>query len=227
MARTGIRSAAGRDLFEMAVRGLFTGPLEETSFLHLLFLVHAHDSINTLFSIEKGSQENLIDGGAVSMAQGMAASLGDAVCLDAPVRSLTQHDDRVEVEADGLRVTAGRAVVAIPPALISDIAFDPALPTDRAALYRSAVAGPESKTLVVYDEPFWRAEGFSGQSAEPGSVSEVTLDASPSTGRPGVIASFTFGSVAARAASMDGPERRRGCGRGAHRPLRAQGGGSR
>ena len=100
-------------------------------------------------------------------------------------------------------------MVAIPPALISDIAFDPALPSDRAALYRSAVAGPESKTLVVYDEPFWRAEGFSGQSAEPGSVSEVTLDASPSTGKPGVIASFTFGSVAARAASMDDAERRR------------------
>ena len=42
------------------------------------------------------------------------------------------------------------------------------LPDDRLALYRNAVAGPESKTLVVYDEPFWRADGFSGQTAGPG-----------------------------------------------------------
>jgi monoamine oxidase len=208
LERAGIRSAAGRDLFDMAVRGLFTGPLEETSFLHLLFLVHSHGSINTLFSIENGSQENLIDGGAVSMARGLAGALGDAVRLHSPVRAVTQLEDRVVVAADGVTVNARHAVVAIPPALIGDIAFQPALPDDRAALYRAAVAGPESKTLVVYEEPFWRGEGFSGQSAEPGSVSEVTLDASPAAGRPGVIASFTFGTVAERAASMDPTDRR-------------------
>ena len=44
------------------------------------------------------------------------------------------------------------------------------LPDDRTTLYRKAIAGPESKTLVVYDEPFWRADGFSGQTSEPGSA---------------------------------------------------------
>ena len=51
--------------------------------------------------------------------------------------------------------------------LALEISFDPVLPEDRRALYSSAVAGPETKTLVVYDEPFWRSDGFSGQSAEP------------------------------------------------------------
>lgn len=74
-------------------------------------------------------------------------------------------------------------------------------------LYRAAVAGPESKTLVVYDEPFWRAGGFSA-AAEPGSVSEVTIDASPRAGRPGVLASFTFGAVAERVDALDPAERR-------------------
>ena len=60
----GIRTKIGRDLFEMAVRGLFTGDLNDVSFLHLLFLVRAHGSINTLFSIENGAQENMVDGGA-------------------------------------------------------------------------------------------------------------------------------------------------------------------
>ena len=61
--RTRIRTPIARDLFEMAVRGLFAADLNEVSFLHLLLLVHGHGSINTLFSIEGGSQENMVVGG--------------------------------------------------------------------------------------------------------------------------------------------------------------------
>jgi monoamine oxidase len=209
LEHSGIRTTVARDLFEMAVRGLFTGDLNDTSFLHLLFLVRAHGSINTLFSIEGGSQENMVDGGAGSIAHRMAATLGDSVRLSAPVRSITQRNDQVVVEADGLSVSARHAVVSVPPVLVLDIAFDPVLPEDRQALYSRAAAGPETKTLVVYDEPFWRAEGFSGQSAEPKSAAEVTLDATPASGSPGVIASFSFGAVAERVGALDPAERRR------------------
>src|SRR4051812_18692920 len=126
--QSGIRKGIAYDLFEMAVRGLFTGDLNDTSFLHLLFLVRAHGSINNLFSIEKGSQENLVDGGAGSMAQKMAAELGGAVRLGAPVRLVSQRDDRVLVDTGSLEVTARHAVVAVPPVLALDIAFDPVLP---------------------------------------------------------------------------------------------------
>jgi len=207
--RSGVRTKVARDLFDMAVRGLFTGPLDETSYLHLLFLVRAHGSINTLFSIKGGAQENMMEGGAGLMAQRMAESLGDAVHLGAAVRSVTQRQGRVEIEATDVSVWARHVVVCVPPVLALEIEFDPALPDDRRALYTGAVAGPESKTLLVYDEPFWRADGFSGQSAGPGSAAEVTLDASPAAGRPGVIASFTFGSVAERVERLEHGERRR------------------
>jgi monoamine oxidase len=207
--RSGIRSGIGRDLFEMAVRGLFTGDLNDTSFLHLLFLVRAHGSINTLFSIEGGSQENMVVGGAGSIARRVADDLGDAVRLSSSVRSIAQRDDHVLVGTDALTVWARHAVVTVPPALALGITFDPVLPDDRLTLYRNAVAGPESKTLVVYDEPFWRADGFSGQTSEPGSASEVTLDASPASGTPGVIASFAFGKVAEHFDALDPTERRR------------------
>jgi monoamine oxidase len=209
VARCGIRTPVARSLFEMAVRGLFTGDLNDTSFLHLLYLVHSHGSIDTLFSIENGAQENLVDGGAGTTAMRIADELGDAVRLNAPVRGIAYDDDHVVVDADGARVSARYAVLTLPPSLVPDIDFDPKLPEDRLALYRAAVAGPESKTLVVYDEPFWRADGFSGQTAEPGSASEVTIDASPSSGQPGVIASFTFGSVARRVDALDPDVRRR------------------
>jgi len=207
--RTRIRTPIARDLFEMAVRGLFATDLKDVSFLHLLLLVHAHGSINRLFSIEGGAQENMVVGGAGEIARRVADGLGDAVCLGAPVRSVTQQDDRVLIEADGHAVSARRAIVAVPPALAAEIAFDPALPTDRLTLYQHAPAGIETKTLVVYDEPFWRADGFSGQTAAPGTAAEVTLDASPVTGSPGVIACFTFAQVAERFDSLDAGERRR------------------
>ena len=209
LSRTRIRTRIAHDLFDMAVRGLFTGDLHDTSFLHLLFLVHSHGSINTLFSIENGSQENMVAGGAGTIADLIAASLGDAVRLNAPVRSVTQRPDHVVVGTDELSVKARYVVMSTPPALTLDIAFEPAMPDNRAELYRLAVAGPETKTLVVYEEPFWRADGLSGQSAEPGSAAEVTLDASPASGRPGVIAAFCFGAVAERAGALDEGERRR------------------
>jgi monoamine oxidase len=117
-------------------------------------------------------------GGAGSIARRVAEELGAAVRLSTPVRAIRQAADRVTVESDALTVTARHTVVAVPPALALEIAFDPALPQDRLTLYRHSTAGPETKTLLVYDEPFWRAEGFSGQSAGPQSASEVTLDAS-------------------------------------------------
>ena len=209
LERSGISTTVARDLFDMALRGLFTGSLDDTSYLHLLFLIRAHRSISRLFSIKGGAQENLMEGGAGLIATRMAESLGDGVRLAQPVRSITQHKDHLDVATDDVTVSARHAVVSVPPALALEIAFDPILPPDRRALYAGATAGPESKTLVVYDEPFWRTEGFSGQSADPGSAAEVTIDASPASGRPGVIASFTFGHVAERVAKLDDASRRR------------------
>jgi monoamine oxidase len=204
-----VRRGVGRDLFEMALRGLFTSELDQVSLLHLLFLVRAHGNIETLFSIENGSQENLVDGGAGAIAQRIASDLGDAIRLQAPVRSITQHDDHVTIEADGATVTAQHVVMTAPPALVLDMTFDPPLPDDRVALYRASIGGHETKTLLVYDEPFWRAAGFSGQTSEPGSAAEVTIDASPADGSIGVLASFTFGPVAERLATMDADVRKK------------------
>jgi monoamine oxidase len=208
LEHSGIPTGIGRDLFDMAVLGLFAADLEQVSLLHLLFLVHAHRNTKTLFSIAGGAQENLVDGGLGSVAEKAAEALGDALWLSTPARSLTQRTDSVLVGADGLTVSCREVVVAVPPALILDIAFDPALPDDRRSLYESAVAGQETKTLVVYETPFWRDDGLSGQSAGPGSPAEVTIDSSPANGTLGVLASFAFGPVAERFDAMEPSERR-------------------
>ncbi len=206
--RSGIRTTIARDLFDSVVRGLFCGDLRRVSFLNLLFLIRSAGSFNALVSITGGYQENLIVGGAGAIARRVADELGAAIRLNSPVRAIRQQRDHVIVESTECTVSARHAAVAVPPALALEIAFDPVLPADRLTLYRHSTAGPETKTLVVYDEPFWRAAGFSGQSAGPQSASEVTLDASPAAGRPGVIASFTFGPIAERFDALDAAERR-------------------
>jgi monoamine oxidase len=209
LEHSGIRTTIARSLFESAVRGLMTADLSQASLLHLLYLAHSHGSIDTLFSIENGAQENLVNGGAGSIAQRIADQLGASLRLNTPVRAITQRDGRVVVAGDELTVSARHAVVSVPPALALEIAFDPPLPENRKALYRGAIGGWETKTIVVYDQPFWRTNGYSGQTAEPGSAAEVTLDASPSSGRPGVIAAFTFGPVAQRFAALAPQVRRK------------------
>jgi len=94
------------------------------------------------------------------------------------------------------------------PVLALEIAFDPPLPEDRKEFYRNAVGGCATKTLVVYEEPFWRSDGLSGQTAEPGSAVEVTIDAGRPCG-PGILAAFAFGPIAERLDALADGERRK------------------
>jgi monoamine oxidase len=104
--RCGVRTQIARDLFESALRGLMTADLSEASLLHLLYLAHSHGSIDTLFSIENGAQENMVDGGAGAIALRIAEELGGAVRLSAPVRAITQAGERVSVAGDRVTVSA-------------------------------------------------------------------------------------------------------------------------
>jgi monoamine oxidase len=209
LASSGVRAGIARDLLESALRGLMTADLSEVSLLHLLHLAHAHGSIGALFSIENGTQENLVNGGAGSIARRVADELGGSVRLGAPVRSIAQHADHVVVAGDAAVVEARYAVVTVPPALVLEIAFDPPLTDDRKALHRDAAGGSVVKTLALYDEPFWRADGLSGQTAEPGSAVEVTIDAGRPSGGPGMLAAFAFGPIADRLDALDPGVRRK------------------
>src|SRR3954470_12918682 len=148
LQRTKISSAIGRDLFEMAVRGLFASDLGDVSLLHLLFLAHAHGGIDKLFSIEGGAQENLLVGGMGALADRLSADLGDVVRLGSAVERISQEGASVKVQATTCQVVAQGEILAVPPALAADIEWDPALPTDRHDLYAVAVGGVETKKMV-------------------------------------------------------------------------------
>ena len=87
------------------------------------------------------------------------------------VRGLRATEAQVEVEsvdASGRATTwrAGRVLLALPPRLAdARIAFSPALPEALSRQWRATPTwmAPHAKYLAVYDTPFWRERGLSGE----------------------------------------------------------------
>ncbi len=138
----------------------------------------------------------------------MAAEIGDALHLSQPVRRIEQDEDGVTVRADDMTVRARRAIVAVPLVIANQILYEPMLPVDRTFLQQRMPSGAIFKINIVYDEPFWRADGLSGQSAAPGTPAPVTIEACTDKDRPGVMCVITEGPIARELCKLDDSERR-------------------
>ena len=57
-------------------------------------------------------------------------------------------------------------IVAIPPTLAGRIYYDPPLPPLRDQLTQHMPQGTLMKFEAIYDTPFWRAKGLTGQVGE-------------------------------------------------------------
>lgn len=64
------------------------------------------------------------------------------------------------------------------------------------------------KTIISYDEPFWRSDGLTGETVAPESAVPVSIDQSPRSGSPGVITSFAVGPKAIQLAGLSPEDRR-------------------
>jgi monoamine oxidase len=64
------------------------------------------------------------------------------------------------------------------------------------------------KCQAIYDEPFWRADGLSGQATGDGAGAGVVFDNSPPDGTPGVLLGFVEGDEARRLGRATPDERR-------------------
>ncbi len=109
---------------------------------------------------------------------------------------------------DGDSVRGDAALVTLPPTLAGRIDYTPILPSWRDQLTQRVPAGSVIKVHVAYDEPFWRAEGLSGQGASDQGPVKVTFDNSPPQGGPGVLLAFADADDARLLARMSPRERR-------------------
>jgi monoamine oxidase len=198
-----------RALLGASMRGLFTSDPSEVSLLHALYLIRSAGSLERLLSIEGGYQQDLFEGGAQEMADRMAKALGEGIRTGCAVRGIVQDPRGVLVHAGDTLVRARRALITMPPTLAAHLRYDPPLPAERALLMQRLPSGSVVKIALIYDEAFWRSDGLRGESVGLASPIESTLDASPASGRPGVLAAFSFGPLARRFAALGSDERRR------------------
>ncbi len=87
-------------------------------------------------------------GGNMALADALAAELGDALHLAAPVRRVRWSRDAVSVHTDAGETAADALVVAIPTAPLADIEFDPPLAGPTAAALSSVTYGQNSKLFL-------------------------------------------------------------------------------
>jgi monoamine oxidase len=125
------------------------------------------------------------------------------------VRSIEQDSAGVTVRSADASWRAGQVIVAIPPALAGRIHWSPLLPPQQDALFGRLSFGTLMKCEAVYDEPFWRKDGLSGQGVfRSGSTVSSMFDNTPASGSPGVLMAFLGGQEWRRWAHRPPHERR-------------------
>jgi len=108
--------------------------MNEVSLLHALFYIKSGTNLNNLLSIKDGAQQHRLAGGMQTLAERIAESFSASIRLNSPVMRITQTDEGVAVEGSDYAYPARNIIVAIPPVLISNIEFTPALPLHKTQL---------------------------------------------------------------------------------------------
>jgi putrescine oxidase len=187
--------------------GFLTKPAYSFSLLQGLWVIAGAGGTYELFAPEQCLAYRVV-GGSQLVPIRMADELGERVVLASPVRSIGWADDGVQVDAGHVLVNADAAIVAVAPNLAAAIRFQPALPAWRMRLQQASSQGSVTKILSVYPEPFWRAEGLSGEGFAPHQLVRELYDNSPASASVGVLCTFLPGEQAEFAGRLD-PQARR------------------
>jgi monoamine oxidase len=184
-------------LLGIAGKTIWGAEPRELSLLYVAHYINGAGGMDALLDTEGGAQHERFLGGAQEIAVRMAAQLGDAVLTGSPIeRITTSSDGHVEVAGPAGTVRAKRVIVALPPPLCDRIEFDPPLNEDRAAVQRQTRMGALTKCFAVYESPFWREDGVSGEAVSDSGPASLTFDVSPPDGSYGVMLGFVGGDDA-------------------------------
>ena len=197
-----VRNRGTLALTGAATKTIWGAEARDISLLYALAYVAGAGNAGTpgsfarLITTAGGAQESRFVGGSQQVAIELAKRLGDRVVLSTPVRRIAQTDRGVTVTSDKVTVTAGRAIVAIPPAVSAFIDWSPLLPARRAQLIQRTPPGSLIKAEAIYDRPFWRDARLSGQVIADTGLTRATFDNSPPEGSPGIVFGFVGGTEA-------------------------------
>ncbi|MUL68217.1 monoamine oxidase [Mycobacterium sp. CBMA 234] len=188
-----VPDADARKRLALSVQGVWTMEPRDISLFHFLFYVASAGGYEQLMETVGCAQERRLTDGAQSVALAIAAHLDSRIHYSAAVRHIDQTADGVTIETERGTVAAAHVVVAASPGAVVDIAFTPPLPVTRRRWMERNVMGDVAKVHAVYDKPFWRERGLSGQATLYGQPEVgVVFDNSPADGSAGVLVAFVY-----------------------------------
>jgi monoamine oxidase len=207
--RRNTRTRFARALLTLWAESVLAVDPGDLSLLHVLAHANAHRGLIELCSTTGGAQERRFVGGSQRVSLALADQLGDALRLEQPVRRVEHGGDRVRVHTDRNVFEADRVVVAMSPAMAARLDYSPAMPAVRDQITQRMPMASIVKCIAVYDEPFWRKDGLSGQGLSDRGPVKFVFDNSPPDGTPGVLLGFVAGAGARHFSTLPEAERRK------------------
>ncbi len=207
-------TSGAHTLLDLAIESVWAAEPRDVSLLHVLFYIHSagnesnQGTLERLINTAGGAQESRFVGGSQLVSIRLAATLGKSVVLGNPVRRIAQDAQGATVYANHTAVRCRSVIVTGPPALTGQIIYEPDLPQTRAQLLQRFPQGSAIKCEAIYDKPFWRDAGLSGQVTSDTGPVRITFDNSPPDGKPGILLGFIEGHDARVYGPMDAGSRR-------------------
>jgi monoamine oxidase len=164
-----------RAMLSHVIRMTFGVEPSEMSFLHLAHWVGTAGGLSHMTATRNGGQQDHLVEGTQEIAKRLAAGLGEAVVLGAPVNQIAQDAQTVTVRASRGSWRARHAIVAVPPMLAGRIDYEPAMPPMRQGLTQRFPMGAVIKCIALYERAFWRERGMSGEAIGDGDPVGVVL----------------------------------------------------
>lgn len=201
-------TTSAKDTMRMACELIWGVSTSQISMLHALWYCKAGVSLTVLSTIENGAQQQMVVGGAQTLANRIKDKLGEVVKLNEPVTAVDQSaEDVVLITTQKGSYRARCVIMAIPPQLILPIEFTPLLPAQKIKLLQNSPMGAYWKVYACYDRPFWRDNDLRGEAVCPDAYMTLINDMSPVDGSRGVLVGFIVASKAMEFLDMSKEQR--------------------
>jgi monoamine oxidase len=141
----------------------FLPDASDVSLLHALFYLKSNHGFSGILGLDDAlHDEFLIEGGAFSLAERLAADFTNDIVFSSPVHEIHWSDGEVIAKSGRTLVSATAAIISLPPVLSGRIDYSPSLPVERDYLTQRAPIRGKYSFAFVFDEPYWRKAGLNG-----------------------------------------------------------------
>ena len=194
---TNLRTQGAQRRFGEVYAAAFGVMPKGATLLEGLLQVNSGPDLESMLASNGGLNQKRVDGGVAAVADALAERLGAVVRTGAEVVKVV-HDDRSATLtlADGDIVQAKQVISTLPPRLAVALKHEPPLPEWRQEAADRVAAGNVIKAFLIYERPFWRDKGFSGQSSADEGAVRVTFDTTSDEANRGHLMGFFEGADA-------------------------------